>query len=33
MLPKLIVLPPRKRRDDELDAIAVALAGLARKGV
>lgn len=37
MLPKLIHLPPKKRRDDELDAIAVALAGLStpvrRKGL
>lgn len=29
MLPKLITLPDRKQLDDELDAIAVALAGLA----
>ncbi|MDO8624314.1 MAG: crossover junction endodeoxyribonuclease RuvC [bacterium] len=28
MIPKLIALPLKKRRDDELDAIAVALAGL-----
>lgn len=30
MLPRLLALPPRRRRDDELDAIAVAIAGLAR---
>ena len=28
MIPKLLALPPKKRRDDEFDAIAVALAGL-----
>ena len=28
MLPRLLTLPPKKRRDDELDAIAIALAGL-----
>jgi crossover junction endodeoxyribonuclease RuvC len=28
MIPKLLVLPLRKRRDDELDAIAVGIAGL-----
>src|SRR3989344_2003405 len=28
MIPKLLTLPAKKRRDDELDAIAVALAGL-----
>lgn len=28
MIPKLIALPAKKRRDDELDAIAVAIAGL-----
>lgn len=29
MLPHLITLPPKKRLDDELDAIALAIAGLA----
>jgi crossover junction endodeoxyribonuclease RuvC len=29
MVPKLVSLPPRKRLDDELDAIAVAICGLA----
>ena len=28
MVPKLIALPPKKRLDDELDAIAVAIAAL-----
>lgn len=28
MIPRLMTLPPKKRLDDELDAIAVALAGL-----
>lgn len=28
MIPRLLTLPARKRRDDELDAIAVAIAGL-----
>ena len=28
MIPRLLALPPKKRLDDELDAIAVALAGL-----
>ncbi len=28
MIPKLIALPPAKRRDDELDAIALAIAAL-----
>jgi crossover junction endodeoxyribonuclease RuvC len=28
MIPHLLTLPPKKRLDDELDAIAVALAGL-----
>ena len=32
MLPKLIALPDKKRRDDELDALAVALAGLSTQG-
>lgn len=32
MIPKLLVLPVRKRRDDELDAIAVAIAGLSTRG-
>ncbi len=31
MLPKLLSLPPKRRRDDELDAIAVALAGLSTR--
>lgn len=31
MVPKLIVLPPKKRRDDELDALAVAIAGLSQQ--
>ena len=30
MVPKLISLPKKKRRDDELDAIAVAIASLAQ---
>jgi len=29
MLPRLLVLPPKKRLDDELDAIAVGITGLA----
>lgn len=29
MLPRLVALPARKRRDDELDAIAVGIAALA----
>ena len=29
MIPHLVSLPPKKRLDDELDAIAVAIAGLA----
>ena len=29
MVPKLIALPPKKRLDDEFDAIAIAIAGLA----
>jgi crossover junction endodeoxyribonuclease RuvC len=29
MIPHLITLPPKKRLDDELDAIALAIAGLA----
>ena len=33
MVPHLISLPPKKRMDDELDAIAVALAGLADRRV
>jgi crossover junction endodeoxyribonuclease RuvC len=28
MIPKLLTLPPKKRRDDELDAIAIAITGL-----
>jgi crossover junction endodeoxyribonuclease RuvC len=28
MIPRLVTLPSKKRRDDELDAIAVAIAGL-----
>jgi crossover junction endodeoxyribonuclease RuvC len=28
MVPKLLTLPPKKRLDDELDAIAIAIAGL-----
>jgi len=31
MIPKLIALPPKKRLDDELDAIAVGIAGLAKR--
>lgn len=31
MIPKLIELPPKKRLDDELDAIAVGIAALARR--
>ncbi len=31
MIPRLIALPPRKRRDDELDAIALGIAALAQK--
>jgi crossover junction endodeoxyribonuclease RuvC len=31
MIPRLINLPPRKRLDDELDAIAVAICGLASR--
>ncbi|HEY0011029.1 MAG TPA: crossover junction endodeoxyribonuclease RuvC [Candidatus Paceibacterota bacterium] len=31
MLPHLLTLPPKKRLDDELDAMAVALAGLAAR--
>lgn len=33
MLPHLIILPPKKRLDDELDAIAVAIAGLADRSI
>lgn len=33
MVPKLITLPKGKRRDDELDAIAVGIAGLAQKTI
>lgn len=29
MIPRLLTLPPKKRLDDELDAIAVAITGLA----
>ncbi|MDB5189293.1 MAG: ruvC [Parcubacteria group bacterium] len=32
MIPRLIVLPKKKRKDDELDAIAVAIAGLSTRG-
>lgn len=32
MLPKLLSLPEKRRRDDEIDAIAVALAGLSTQG-
>ncbi|HEX2792097.1 MAG TPA: crossover junction endodeoxyribonuclease RuvC [Candidatus Paceibacterota bacterium] len=32
MVPKLLSLPPKKRLDDELDAIAVAIAGLSTAG-
>lgn len=31
MLPKLITLPPKKRLDDEFDAIAIAIAGLSTR--
>lgn len=31
MVPKLLVLPPKRRLDDELDAIAVAIAGLSTR--
>lgn len=31
MIPRLVTLSPRKRRDDELDAIAVGITGLAQK--
>lgn len=31
MIPKLVTLPPKKRIDDELDAIAVAIAGLSNR--
>lgn len=31
MIPRLIALPPKKRVDDELDAIAVAIAGLSTR--
>lgn len=33
MIPHLVALPPKKRLDDELDAIAVAIAGLADRTV
>lgn len=33
MIPHLIMLPPKKRLDDELDAIAVALAGLSDRNL
>lgn len=33
MIPNLLTLPPKKRVDDELDAIAVAIAGLADRSV
>lgn len=32
MIPRLLILPQKKRRDDELDAIAVAIAGLSTLG-
>lgn len=32
MVPKLIALPPKKRLDDELDAIAVAITALSTRG-
>jgi len=32
MIPKLLALPPKKRRDDELDAIAVGITALAFVG-
>lgn len=31
MIPHLLTLPPKKRRDDELDAIAVAICGLSMR--
>lgn len=31
MLPKLLTLPPKKRLDDEFDAIAIAITGLANR--
>jgi crossover junction endodeoxyribonuclease RuvC len=31
MVPKLLSLPPKKRLDDELDAIAVGICGLSKK--
>ena len=31
MIPHLITLPPKKRRDDELDAIGIAITGLANR--
>lgn len=31
MVPKLLSLPPKKRLDDELDAIAIAIAGLSTR--
>ncbi len=31
MIPNLIVLPPKKRLDDELDAIALGIAALAKR--
>lgn len=31
MIPRLVALPPRKRLDDELDAIAVAICALASR--
>ena len=33
MIPRLLALPPRKRLDDELDAIALGIAALAQKSV
>lgn len=32
MIPHLISLPPKKRLDDEFDAIAIAIAGLSTRG-
>ncbi|MDB5195156.1 MAG: ruvC [Parcubacteria group bacterium] len=31
MVPKLLTLPPKKRLDDEFDAIAIAIAGLSTR--
>lgn len=32
MIPRLVALPPKKRLDDELDAIAVGIAALSTRG-